>query len=163
MERIAMCQEERDWLDWLKRVRDGVITQRNAAEKMGITDRWVRALVARIKDEGHHVVMHGLRGQPSNRRIAEKIQAKAVQILKQPEWHDFGPTFASEQLAKRHNIHVSKETTRNWMIEAGLWKSHPRSRKRFIPGVRGAVAMANWCSGTRQITTGWKTAASRCG
>jgi hypothetical protein len=29
-----MSQEERDWLDWLKRVRDGVITQRRAAEKV---------------------------------------------------------------------------------------------------------------------------------
>lgn len=124
-----MGQEERDWLDWLKRVRDGVIPQRQAAEKMGITDRWVRTLLARMRKEGDQGVVHGLRGQPSNRRIAEAIQAKAVKLLKQPEWHDFGPTFASEQLAKRHDIHVSKETTRGWMIEAGLWKSHPRKLK----------------------------------
>ena len=121
-----MSQEERDWLDWLKRVRDGVITQRRAAEKMGITDRWVRTLLARMGKEGDEVVVHGLRGQLSNRRNAEAIQAKAMKFLRQPEWHDFGPTFASEQLAKRHNIHVSKETARGWMIEAGLWKSHPR-------------------------------------
>ena len=43
---------------------------------------------------------------------------------------DFGPTFASEQLTKRHQIHVSKETTRGWMIEAGLWRSHPRKLKQ---------------------------------
>ncbi len=36
-----------------------------------------------------------------------------MEILKQPEWHDFGPTFASEQLAKRHEIQVSKETVRD--------------------------------------------------
>jgi hypothetical protein len=39
MERIAMNQEERDWLDWLKRARDGHVTQKKAAEKMGISDR----------------------------------------------------------------------------------------------------------------------------
>jgi hypothetical protein len=129
MERIAMSQEERDWLDWLKRVRDGVITQRQASEQMGITDRWVRTLLARMEEEGDEVVVHGLRGRPSNRRIDEAIQTKAVKYLKQPEWHDFGPTFASEQLAKRHQIEVSKETTRGWMIEAGLWRSHPRKLK----------------------------------
>jgi prolyl-tRNA editing enzyme YbaK/EbsC (Cys-tRNA(Pro) deacylase) len=86
MERIAMSQEERDWLDWLKRVRDGVITQRHAAEKMGITDRWVRTLLARMEEEGDKVVVHGLRGQPSNRRLAEEIQAKALQFFKRPEW-----------------------------------------------------------------------------
>ena len=33
-----------------------------------------------------------------------KTQARVLELLKQPEWHDFGPTFASEQLAKRHDI-----------------------------------------------------------
>ena len=28
-----MNQEERDWLEWLKRVKDGVVTQQQAAEK----------------------------------------------------------------------------------------------------------------------------------
>src|SRR5438552_2575003 len=55
MERIAMSQQERDWLEWLKRAQDGVITQRQAAEKMGITDRWVRRLLARMEAEGDPV------------------------------------------------------------------------------------------------------------
>ena len=122
-----MNQEERDWLEWLKRARDGVITQQRAAEKMGITDRWVRKLLARMKDEGDAVVVHRLRGRASNRRIAEEIQTQATEYLKQPEWHDFGPTFASQQLAKRHEIHVSKETVRAWMMTAGLWQNQPRS------------------------------------
>ena len=41
MERIAMSQEERDYLDWLKRVKDGSNSHREAAEKMGVTVRWV--------------------------------------------------------------------------------------------------------------------------
>ena len=47
-------------------------------------------------------------------------------MLKQPEWHDFGPTFASEQLAKRYDIQVSKETVRGWMVSAGLWRAQSR-------------------------------------
>jgi transposase len=126
MERIAMSQKERDWLEWLKRAQDGLITQRQAAEKMGVTDRWVRRLLARMAEDGDRVVMHGLRGRTSNRRISEELQARALEIFKQPDWHDFGPTFASEQLGKRHQIEVSKETVRGWMIGAGLWKSHSR-------------------------------------
>jgi hypothetical protein len=121
-----MNQEERDWLEWLKRAQDGVVTQRQAAEKMGITDRWVRKLLIRMKSDGDSVVVHGLRGRSSNRRIEEQTQARAIELLKQPEWHDFGPTFASEQLAKRHGIQVSKETVRAWMVAAGLWKAQPR-------------------------------------
>ncbi len=121
-----MNQEERDWLEWLKRAQDGVVTQRQAAEKMGVSDRWVRKLMVRMKTDGDGVVVHGLRGRISNRQIDEKTQARAIKFLKQPEWHDFGPTFASEQLAKRHGIDVSKETVRAWMVAAGLWKAQPR-------------------------------------
>jgi transposase len=127
MERIAMSQEERDRLEWLKRAQDKVISQRKAAEKMGVSERWVRKLLRRMKNEGDVAVVHGLRGRASNRKLAASVQARAIQFLKQPDWHDFGPTFASEQLAKRHQIEVSDETLRRWMINAGLWK--PRARR----------------------------------
>ncbi len=126
MERIAMSQEERDRLEWLKRAKDKVISQRKAAQNMGVSDRWVRKLLQRMKSEGDGGVVHRLRGRASNRKIAASVQAQAIQILKQPEWHDFGPTFASEQLAKRHQIEVSDETLRRWMIAAGLWQSRSR-------------------------------------
>jgi DNA-binding Lrp family transcriptional regulator len=126
MKRIAMRQEERDWLEWLKRARDGVITQRKAAEKMGVSERWAHELLRRMAERGDAVVVHGLRGRPSNRGIGKDTEQRAIEALKDPEWHDFGPTFASEQLAKRHGIVASKETVRRWMIEAGLWQSRSR-------------------------------------
>src|SRR5512134_207532 len=147
MERIAMSQEERDWLEWLKRVRDGVITQRRAAEKMGVTDRWVRELLARMESQGDAVVVHGLRGKASNRRIPEEVEQKAVEILRQPEWHDFGPTFASQQLRKRHGIKASKETVRGWMMRAGLWESQSRKVKevhQWRPRRSGYGEMVQW-------------------
>src|SRR5262249_33552359 len=121
-----MNQEERDWLEWLKRVQDGVVTQRQAAEKMGVSERWVRKLLVKLKTEGDGIVVHGLRGRPANRRVDEKIRARAIKCLRQPEWHDFGPTFACEQLSKRHDIDISKETVRGWMMAEGLWVPHPR-------------------------------------
>src|SRR3954447_13257957 len=122
MERIAMSQEDRDKLEWLKRARDKVISQREAAEKIGVSERWIRKLLKRMQRQGEGVVIHGLRGRASNRKIEAAVQEQAIEILKRPEWHDFGPTFASEQLAKWHGIQVSDETLRKWMIEAGLWK-----------------------------------------
>jgi transposase len=123
MERIAMSQEERDWLEWLKRARDKKMTQREASERMGVSERWVRKLLKRMQREGDRVAVHGLRGRSSNRKIDPKIQAQALALLQQAEWHDFGPVFASEQLAQRHGIVVSDETVRRWMSGAGLWRS----------------------------------------
>ena len=47
-----MSQEERDELNWLKQAEEGKITQREAAERMGVSDRWVRKLLRRMKREG---------------------------------------------------------------------------------------------------------------
>src|SRR6202521_5046946 len=127
MERIGMSQEERDRLDWLKRAGDGSIRQRKAAEKMEVSDRWVRTLLKRMKKRGDAVVVHALRGGASNRKIPATTRQQALTILREPDWHDFGPTLAAEQLAKLHKIDVSKETVRAWMTQAGLWA--PGSRK----------------------------------
>jgi hypothetical protein len=108
---------------------------------MGVTDRWVRKLLKRMKKRGDAVVVHGLRDRASNRKIASQTQKRAIEVLKQADWHDFGPTFASEQLAKRHQIRVGKETLRGWMIEAGLWKPGARRIEASPQRVRrtGAV------------------------
>jgi len=152
-----MNQEERDWLEWLKRVQDGVVTQQHAAAKMGVSDRWVRKLLVRLKTDGDAVVVHGLRGRSSNRRIDEQTRARVMELLKQPEWHDFGPTFASEQLAKRHDIEVSKETVRGWMIAAGIWKAAYRKlgEKHFWrPRRSGYGELVQWDTSTHDWLEG---------
>ena len=73
------------------------------------------------------MVVHGLRGRSSNRKLPAKTKQAALAILRKPDWHDFGPTFAAEQLSNHHRIEVGKETLRGWMSEAGMWK--PGSRK----------------------------------
>jgi transposase len=101
------------------------ITQATAAKRMGVSERWVRKLLQRMKREKDRVVVHGLRGQASNRRLAEASRARAVEIIRR-EYADFGPTLAAEYLAERHELKVSKETLRGWMTAAGIWKAKKR-------------------------------------
>jgi hypothetical protein len=49
---------------------------------MGVSNRWVRKLLARMKTEGDGVVVHGLRGRTSNRQIDAKTQARAIKLTK---------------------------------------------------------------------------------
>src|SRR5579863_3957400 len=118
-----MNQADRDRLVALKKAKDGKMTQRQAAEELKISERQVRRLLARLRKVGDKAVLHGLRGR-SNRRINEGQRAKAVEILKGDVYQGFGPTLASEYLAKKHDIKVSKETVRKWMGAAGLWRAH---------------------------------------
>jgi len=116
-----MSQQERDRLHWLKLVREKKITQRQAAERMGVSQRWVRKLLGKLKRKGDRAVVHGLRGKPSNRKIAERVREQAVELIR-VEYRDFGPTLASEYLGAEHGIEVGKETVRKWMVEAKLWR-----------------------------------------
>jgi len=92
-----LSQEERDYLSWLKRAKEVSMSQREAAEKMGVTARWVRQLLKRMAKQGDAVVVLGLRGRPSNRKLSAKTQRQGLAILKREDWHDFGgPHFAGE-------------------------------------------------------------------
>ena len=121
-----------------------------------MSERWVRKLLKRMKrgrcGGGAWAAGTGLQSQ-----AAGETQRQALTILKQPDWHDFGPTFAAEQLAKRHQIEVGNETVRGWMIEGRNVEEQVRARsRRCMFGGRGAAGSASWCSGTPPSTTGWK-------
>ena len=62
-----MSQRERDELHWLKQAQQRTVTQQEAAQRIGVSERWVRKLLATMVEKGDAVVVHGLRGRPSNR------------------------------------------------------------------------------------------------
>jgi transposase len=157
MERIVMSQQERDRLEWLKRAKDRVISQRKAAQNMGVSDRWVRKLLRRMQGAGDRSSCMDYGGRTSNRKIDAKVQARTIEILKHPDWHDFGPTFASEQLAQRYQIQVGKETLRGWMIEAGLWQPGARRIQEvhcWRPRRSGFGEMVQWDTSTHDWLEG---------
>lgn len=111
------------------------ITQKSAAELIGISERQVRRLIKAVREEGEKGLVHRSRGKPSNNRIAEQVRAKAISAYK-GSYMGFGPTLASEKLRERERISVSEETMRKWLLEEGLWErkrkrsSHRRYRER---------------------------------
>ena len=117
-----MTQADRDRLVTLRKAKKRVITQREAAEELGLSVRHVKRLLFALKKHGDKAVVHGLRGKASNRKIPEKTEREAVKILSAPVYAGFGPTLASEYLHKKHGIDASKETVRQWMMRAKLWR-----------------------------------------
>jgi transposase len=117
-----MTQRDRDRLVVLKKAHKKLITQRQAAEELGITERHVRRLLARLKEVGDRAVMHGLRGRSSNRKLGEDTRSRAITVLSQEIYRGFGPTLASEYLAKKHKLTIGREALRQLMMQAGLWR-----------------------------------------
>jgi transposase len=126
---LLMRQGDRDRLVTLRKAKKRLITQRQAAEELGLSVRQVKRLVWALKKRGDKAVIHGLRGKASNQRIAQTVEEEAVQILSTDLYKGFGPTLASEYLADKHDIEVSKETVRQWMIGAKLWRAKEQKVK----------------------------------
>ena len=117
-----MTQADRDRLVTLKKAKKKLITQREAAEELGLSTRHVKRLLYALKKEGDKAVVHGLRGKPSNRKIEPKVEREAVRILGTAVYQGFGPTLAAEYLEKKHGIEASRETVRQWMMRGKLWR-----------------------------------------
>jgi predicted DNA-binding protein (UPF0251 family) len=120
---LLMTQAERDRLVALNKAEKELITQWQAAQEIGVSERQLRRLLKRYRKERDQAVVHMLRGRASNRRCDEEVKQKAIGILAQDVYVGFGPTLASEYLAKKHAVKACKETVRKWMVEAGLWQA----------------------------------------
>ena len=124
-ERIALSQRERDRLRVLQDVQQGHLTQVEAAARVKLSDRQVRRLLLRLREQGDRAVIHGLRGRPANRKFAASFEQKILARVRQ-RYADFGPTLAAAHLAKE-GLPVSRETLRKWMTKAAFWR--PRSQR----------------------------------
>src|SRR5260370_16921750 len=120
-ERITLSQRERVRLKVLHAVQQRHLTQVEAAARLKVTDRQVRRMLLRIREQGDGGLVHGLRGRPSNRKLAARFEEKVLTRVGQ-RYADFGPTLAAEHLAK-DGFRVSRETLRTWMSKAAF--SHP--------------------------------------
>ena len=128
-ERIALSQEERDRLHLLRELERGELRQVAAAQRMKLTDRQVRRLLQRLREQGDRAVIHGLRGRPSNRKFAVSFQQKVLARVGQ-RYADFGPTLAAEHLAQE-GLALSRETLRNWMTQAAFWRPRRQRVKKI--------------------------------
>ena len=155
-----MTQQDRDRLVALKKAKKKLITQRQAAEELGQTERHIRRLLVKLRKQGDAAVVDARRGRPSNRKLDDKMKTKALAMLKQEVYRGFGPTLASEYLAQQRQITVSRETVRAWMMEAGLWRRKPQQVKQIhVWRQNGAAGAASWCNGTPASTNGWRAEA----
>ena len=116
---IMATQEELKALYVIRKAIDKVITQKEAAEVVDLSERQVRRKVKRVRKEQDKGIIHRLRGKPSNRRVPDKIKSKTLKLFK-TKYPDFGPTLASEKLFEIDKIKVNDETLRLWLIDGGI-------------------------------------------
>jgi DNA-binding Lrp family transcriptional regulator len=124
---IMIRQKELKRLHVIHRVLEGEITQVKASEMLSISERQIRRIVNRIRQEGDIGIVHKTRGKESSRKLPKKLTERVVYLYQQ-KYQGFGPTLFSEKLAELEDIHISDETARKWLIEAGQWEEKRRQK-----------------------------------
>jgi transposase len=128
-EMFLMDQRDRKKLHVVRKVIEKEMTQAEAGIAIDLSDRQIRRLVHRVREEGDRGVCHKGRSKRPNRWKEEK-KRQALKIY-QEKYAGFGPTLATEKLLERDRIKISKESLRLWLKEAQIpYKSRKKRPHR---------------------------------
>ena len=140
--------------------------QRAAAEQLGVSVRHVKRLLRNYRQAGAAGLVSKRRGRPSNNQLSSEVRKLAVELVRarypvQPPGlgADFGPTLAHEKLTEAHGLKLSRESVRQLLVAAGLWR--PRRAKlgrACIRCVRAGPVWASWSRSMAHRMTGLKAA-----
>jgi len=105
------------------------LRRRDAAFQLDLSERQVQRLMNCYRESGAAGLAHGHRGNQGNHSLPESFRLRVLALLHE-NYSDFGPTLAAEKLRERHDIVVSVETLRKWMIASDLWVPYVRRKPR---------------------------------
>lgn len=122
-----MSNQEITRLEVMQRLKDKRLTQKEAAQMLGISIRQVKRLWRAYREEGPKGLVSRRRGRPSNHHLDADVVQQALDLIK-AKYADFGPTLAHEKLVELHGLKLSDESVRRLMIAEGIWK--PKRAKK---------------------------------
>ena len=127
-----MSQRDRDRLAVLRQVRDGLVTARRGAELVGLTPRHFRRLRRRWEAKGDRAVIHGLRGQRSNRALPTELRERVMVRVREPVFSDFAPTLLAEHPSTDPRDWGAERLYAASMDDRGRVMEAPRTWKRHV-------------------------------
>jgi hypothetical protein len=117
---LTLNDRQQDELRVYSEVIAGKITKDAAALALGVDVRTVYRKCKALAKHGPTSLVHGNVGRQPATTLPTTTRKYIAEVVSQPDWLDFGPTFACEKLAELHGLVVSKETVRTILIEAGV-------------------------------------------
>jgi len=127
---VTMSDKELNRVNVIQAVSEKRLRRRDAATQLELTERQIQRLVNRYREQGVAALAHGQRGKQGNHCLPEPFKLRVLTLLHE-HYNDFGPTLAAEKLKERHDVIVSVETLRKWMITDGLWVPYVRRKPRI--------------------------------
>jgi transposase len=117
-----MNSKEMDRLKVMQKLAEQRMSQKTAAQELGISPRQVKRLWKRFREKGVAGLISQQRGKASHNHLSEDTEQAVVDLL-HSRYADFGPTLAQEKLVEKDGLDISVSSVRKIMIVEELWKA----------------------------------------
>lgn len=143
METLTLSRKELHRPGLIQAACAGRITNRQAAEALGLSVRQVRRLKRRYEAGGAAALGHGSRGRPSPRRWPAAVRDEVIRLMT-TRYVGFNDSHLTEKLREHHGLALGRESVRRLRRHLGLPAQRPRrpprARRRRVPeSARGAL------------------------
>jgi transposase len=115
----------------ISEVEEGYVKVREAAEVLGLSQRQIYRIKARVEKEGMRGIIHRSKGKKAPRWLEEKIRDKIDHLYK-TKYRGFNLTHMTEYLNEEEGIKVSRESVRQILLKKGSYvkkKKYPEHRR----------------------------------
>lgn len=123
---FALSQKELQRVSVISSCIKGDMACARAAELLSLSVRQVRRLKKRLREQGEAALAHANRGQPSPRRLPERVRQTAIRLAR-TTYAGFNDHHLCEKLCEVEGLSLSRETLRRLLRHAGL--GSPRKRR----------------------------------
>jgi transposase len=125
-ETITMTSRDqrRAWI--LTKLLVGEVTTAEASALLGLSERQVWRLRRDFERDGPAALVHGNRGRPSSRRLAETVRARIVELAR-TTYDGANDSHLAELLAEHEGIEIGRSSLQRLLRGAGL--ASPRRRR----------------------------------
>lgn len=123
---FALSQKELQRVSVISSCIKGDMACARAAELLSLSVRQVRRLKKRLREQGEAALAHANRGQPSPRRLPERVRQTVLRLAR-TTYAGFNDHHLCEKLCEVEGFSLSRETLRRFLRRAGV--GSPRKRR----------------------------------
>src|ERR1700694_6042980 len=128
MEHVTLNRQEQQRVIILTQVVSGTLTVAGAAERLALSVRQTKRLLAGFRQEGVAALAHGNRGRPPAHVLSAETR-DAVRQLATGKYAGFNQVHLTERLGEVEGIALSRSSVRRILLAAGV----PSPRRRRPP------------------------------
>ncbi len=124
-----MSKREAKRLTVIEQVLEKQVTQKRAAELLGLSVPRIKVLCRTVRDQGAQAVVHGNVGRTPAHAVSPQVRVQVVALYRQ-RYMDFNFSHFTEKLMQEHGLILSRPTVHRILREAGLSSSRKKRKAK---------------------------------